>query len=81
MAEAFELAVYYKDQPLEFPAELRLFGHTHKIAVTVNSIEVIFEPDEERNYRALISEADLHKSRIDVALLAAIAAELEAAFK
>ncbi|MBC7850801.1 MAG: hypothetical protein H7Y31_13755 [Chitinophagaceae bacterium] len=64
-----------------FYAELRVFGYTHKIAVIVNDVEIIFEPDEERNYRAVVSETAMNEHRIDRNIIAAIAAELETNFK
>ena len=52
MPESFLLSVQYKNEKKQFESELRVFGYTHKIAVNVNGTEIIFEPDEERNYRA-----------------------------
>ena len=81
MADTFILTIYYNGEEQEFKAELRLMGYTHKIAVNIEDTEVLFEPDEERNYRALISEADMHKKKIDTELVRLIAMELEANLK
>ena len=81
MPDSFDISIVYRDQELSFPAELRVYGYTHKIAVTINGNQVLFEPDEERNYRAVLAEEDLQKKHIDAGLLQAIAAELEAALK
>ena len=81
MAESFTLNVYYKGEEKIFDAELRVMGYTHKIAVNINDVEVLFEPDEERNYRAVVSDADINKNRIDIELIKLIAAELEANLK
>jgi len=35
-------------------AKLIVTGYTHKFGVDVNGQNIIFEPDEERNYRAVI---------------------------
>ncbi len=78
MAEAFTLVIFYKGEQKNLDAELRVIGYTHKIAININDIEVLFEPDEERNYRAVLSDADMNKKRIDVDLIRLIAAELEA---
>jgi len=78
MAEAFTLAVLYKGEQKVFDAELRVMGYTHKIAVNINDTEILFEPDEERNYRAVLAEATIHKTTLDVGLIQLIAAELEA---
>jgi len=41
-----------------FEARLCETGYIHKIEVLINGLEVVFEPDEERNYRALLTEKD-----------------------
>jgi len=81
MAEFFTLAVLYKGEERQFDSELRVTGYTHKIAVNINGTEILFEPDEERNYRAVVSDADINKNRIDIELIKLIAAELEANLK
>lgn len=81
MAEAFTLSVLYKGEQKIFDAELRVMGYTHKIAININDVELLFEPDEERNYRAFLSEADINKKQIDIQLIKLIAAELEANLK
>ena len=81
MADSFTLEVTYKGQQREFEAELRTFGYTYKIVIQVNDTEVIFEPDEERNYRAILSDTETAKQPIDQELLRAIVLALEEAFK
>ncbi|MEO8174753.1 MAG: hypothetical protein ABI581_16775 [Sediminibacterium sp.] len=61
MSERFELPLEYKGEELLLPAELLPMGFTHKIKVTIDSVDILFEPDEERNYRAVINNADLDK--------------------
>ena len=62
MSKSFDLPVWYHGQELFFPAELMQIGYTHKIKVHINETDVLFEPDEERNYRAVIQSADNAKS-------------------
>ena len=81
MGEAFTLTVFYKGEQKILDAELRVMGYTHKIAVNINDLEVLFEPDEERNYRAVVSDTDINRKQIDVELIKLIAAELEANLK
>lgn len=81
MNEPFDLSVLFKGEELLFPAQLLQFGYTHKFKVAVNGMEVHFEPDEERNYRAIINPEQLGKAKIEVALLQAIAAAIEAILK
>ena len=81
MPEHFLLSVHYKGQEWQFESELNVFGYTHKISVNVNGTPVIFEPDEERNYRAVIPDPDNQKKKIDAELIRLIAAELESNLK
>ena len=81
MTETFTLRVQYKKQERNFDAELRVFGYTHKIAIVIDKVEILFEPDEERNYRAVLPDATGKEKLPDAELLRAIAMELESAFK
>jgi hypothetical protein len=81
MAEFFTLTVTYKGEERQFDSELRVMGYTHKIAVNINGTELLFEPDEERNYRAVVSDIDINKKQIDIELIKLIAAELETNLK
>jgi hypothetical protein len=57
------------------------YGYSYKIEVNVFDTIIYFEPDEERNYRALIDADELQKSgSIDKQLLQLIAEELETLF-
>lgn len=79
MDNALTIPVDFNGEELEFEAVFHQFGYVHKIEVNVNGISVMFEPDEERNYRALISEEQLNKNKkdISISLLRAIAGVLE----
>ena len=57
MTQSFDLPVWYHGKELFFPAELFKTGYTHKIKLLINETEVLFEPDEERNYRSVIQSA------------------------
>ena len=81
MAESFTLTIDYNGKELLFPAELRVTGYTHKIAVTIENTEILFEPDEEGKYRALLSESDMRKNTIPIELLQQITAELDSSLK
>lgn len=61
MFDLFDLPVEYKGKEMLFPAELLPMGFTHKIKVNVQGTDVLFEPDEERNYRAVIGYEELDK--------------------
>ena len=76
MDEEFELPVGYNGHQYLFKAIILVFGFTHKFRVEVNGQLILFEPDEERNYRAVIDYTDIDKN-IDVALLKEIAEVIE----
>jgi len=80
MDERFLLEVTYQGELLKYDAELRSAGYVHKIAVDVDGVTVIFEPDEEGSYRALVTPEQLEdkNTRLEYGLLQVIAAQLAA---
>lgn len=76
MNEPFDLPVTVNNRDLLFPARLLQLGYTHKFQVNVYGTEVLFEPDEEGRYRALVQPEDISKE-LTGELLAAIAAGIE----
>lgn len=81
MPQPFSLQVNCKNDIHEFEGELREMGYTYKIAIWVQDVEILFEPDEERNFRAVIP-TETHLRKIpDIALLQEIAGELERQLK
>ena len=77
MEEGFELPVQFGDRELMFPAQLMKMGYIYKIEVQVGGIPVIFERDEERNWRAL-SDIDQANTKLpEAGLLQAIATSLD----
>ena len=76
----FELPVMYKNQEILFPAELQQTGYTHRFRVEVEGQDVFFEPDEERNYRAVIN-VENGTNDISQDLLQAIAGTIESLVK
>ena len=81
MDDIYEIPVHYKGEEMLVPAQLVVTGYTHKFRVDVAGQEVYFEPDEERNYRALLDTELCDSAKLDTAFLQAIAAGLEAALK
>lgn len=81
MNETFNLPVQFKGQDLNFPSKLLMFGYSYKIAVDINGTEVLFERDEERNYRAIVDLEKLKSDKINIELLKAIAEAIEALIK
>lgn len=80
MNEPFDLPVNYKGKELAFRSRLLHFGYTHKFEVNVYGTSVLFEPDEEGRYRALVEPEDV-STEMSIELLQAIAAGIEAVLK
>jgi hypothetical protein len=78
--EPFELPVKINGATLMFPAKLVQMGYTYKIFVTVKKQQVIFEPDEERNFRAIIEDGS-GSQNIPVALLQAVGESIDRHFR
>lgn len=80
MEETIIITVPYKGEEQDFEAQLQLRGYTHRFRILVGEVEVFFEPDEERQYRAVIPPEQAQAvQKIDPALLEAIAATLQEA--
>jgi len=56
MDESIPISVFIDECEYEFQARLVTMGYTHKFYVVINGMEIIYEPDEERNYRAIFTE-------------------------
>lgn len=82
MEDHVELPVTYNNQQLNFPARLLNYGYSYKLEVNIDGAKLLFEPDEERNWRALITYEDLNAdSKINVDLLKAIVSSIEQMMK
>jgi hypothetical protein len=79
MNELFTITVSYLGEEHSFEARLITVGYGHKFFVMINGIEVIYEPDEERNYRAILNEADRAKVKeSDAGLIKAVGDKIQA---
>jgi DNA polymerase/3'-5' exonuclease PolX len=77
MDEPFIITVPYKGEEINLEAQLQLTGYTHRFRVVIDEVDIFFEPDEERQYRAIIPPEQAEAARrIDHALLQAVAATL-----
>ena len=82
MNEDFKIPVVYNGTQYHFKARMLQFGYTHKFQVDVNGTEVLFEPDEEGNYRAYIDSTNKAAlSKADIYLLKEIALAIESLIK
>jgi hypothetical protein len=77
MTDPILITVPYKGEEKEIEVELRQVGYTHRFIALLDGVEVYFEPDEERQYRAIIPPEQAEGAhKIDPALLQAIAQTL-----
>jgi hypothetical protein len=78
MNDPFEIPVSYKGQDLLFPALLLSYGYSYKIEVEVHGTKIFFEPDEDRQWRALVPYgATENTCQPDQGLLEAIVKSIE----
>ncbi|WP_207534740.1 hypothetical protein [Desertivirga arenae] len=82
MEEGFKIPVIYKGQEREFEASLITTGYIHKFHVSIEGVGLYFEPDEERNYRAVLDEKAMEKQqRPNVELVRLTGLKIEELFK
>ena len=79
--EPFELEVRIGEGLQTFRCALQNWGYSYRILVYLDERTIIFEPDEERRFRALVQPEDQQQAAVSPAVLAAIAEELERALK
>ncbi len=80
MTEDFEIDVLIDNAVKKFDAEFRQQGYSYKIAVWVDGDEVIFEPDEERKFRAVSINHALVQNKKFVELVRMIGERLNEIF-
>ena len=65
-----EIPVTYKNKEMIFYSKFIQFGYSCKFEVDVNGTMIFFEPDEERNFRAMIDPTIDHANhKIDKELI------------
>ncbi len=78
----FELPITYKGIDYLLPTTLVTYGYSYKIAVTVFDTIINFEPDEERNFRAVVNAEEInHSKKLDTVVLQQMATTLEELLK
>ena len=81
MHETFDLPVWYNGKEIMLPSELQPYGYSHRIIVYIEDFPFVFEPDEEKNYRAIVSEQDRKKAeKVDQHLLQTVSETLQDLF-
>ena len=80
--DEFELPVSFNKKEFNFPARLLNYGYSYKLEVDIDGDKILFEPDEERNWRALVAYEDIdNNKKINIDMLKAIVASIEAIMK
>jgi hypothetical protein len=80
--DEFELALKFKEKEMLLPVKLMNYGTAYKLEVEIEGTKMLFEPDEERSWRAMISYEDVQANKkIDTGLLELIAKELDIILK
>jgi hypothetical protein len=77
MAELIEIPITYKGQEILMQAELLNRGYIHGFQIMINEIRVLFEPDEERNYRVIVDETKYSSNKVDLEMIKIIVETLE----
>ncbi len=54
MEHFFVLPVNYKGEALNIKSRLVTFGYVYKFYIIVNGSELVFEKDDEQNYRVIV---------------------------
>ena len=75
-----DLTVEHRGVTKAFHINFRKYGWSYRFTTDVNGTEVIFEPDEERNLRAIVPTAQQDNSNVRE-LVPLIALELQKIFK
>jgi len=83
MQDDFSLSIVYKGQQREYPVRVVHQGYSYKIALSIDDLEIYFEPDEERNFRIIAAAGQDEKKleKIDRELLAALHEKLAETLK
>lgn len=77
MSELIIISVPYKNAEKQVEIQLEVTGYTHRFRVLIDEVPVLFEPDEERQYRAIVPPEYAQAAEpLDPVLLQAIAATL-----
>jgi hypothetical protein len=74
--EPVDICIEYKSQTRCYPCRLIKFGYSYRIVVTIDNTEVIYEPDEEGNFRARIEGSAGHEHQLKE-LIALVGNELQ----
>lgn len=72
MDDVFTLNIQYKGKEKQVEAKFIRLGYIHQFHVSVDDMTLIFELDEERNYRVINADPSMTGKYIDPLLVEAI---------
>lgn len=81
MSEDFLLPVTHNGKELSLPVQLVRAGYIYRLQVEVNDTIVLFERDEERNWRAMVQDPGKDEKLLSPALVASIAEAIQVSFE
>ena len=73
--ETFDITINHRGVLRSFRGRFNTYGFSYRFIVEVNNIEVIYEPDEERNLRAVVLSATNRDNKLEE-IIALIGQEL-----
>ena len=77
MSDELNIPVMFKGEELILPCRVLNYSNSYKLEVTIDDVIIQFEPDEERNWRAVLSWEDLQANKkVSKELVEAIAETL-----
>jgi len=63
--ETFDITVEHRGVSRTFQGRFNTYGFSYRFIVEINGMEVIFEPDEERNLRAVVLSAKSSDNKLE----------------
>ena len=78
--DEFEIPITYKGLNREFSAKVLHLGYVYKIQIEVDEVVVLFEPDENRQFRAVLADPEAVAKSVDKELIETIAQTLDSLF-
>lgn len=81
MEDSFKVVVTYKGKKEAFEAKLITYGYSYHFQVDIEGVTVLYEPDEERRYRARLDDEAIEKQfKPNVELVKLVGKKIEELF-
>ena len=75
--DEFEIPITYKGEDMLYQAKVLHLGYIYKIQIDVGGVLILFEPDENRQFRAILADVETDLSKpVDKKLIEIIAQTL-----